>query len=326
MNKRVKWTQEEIEKLKLIAPQSSLKELQEVFKDKTLQSIRARLFVQKIKLKPNKWSQKDIDFLHANFGKISSKELAEKLNRNEHAICEYARRRGLKLENFKDENGKTINRRDAPTLRRLLEETSQAYYWIGYLMADGYMHDGLGQIVLVSDIKDKEHLDKFAEFLNTTVKVYKHKSNKGSFRKENGFQARVSVAEVSICKKIKDKFDWKIQKTYYPPDVNILENILDTDEKFFSFLIGFIDGDGNIGANYSHIKIENHASWEEIHNFFLDKFRKLGMLKSDKKAIIGKRGYSTIAFGKQITLFLKDFITKQSLTVLQRKWFKKTSK
>lgn len=77
-------------------------------------------------------------------------------------------------------------------LERLLEETPEAYYWMGFLFADGHF-DKRNTIHLTISIKDKDHIEKYADFINypknnirylsTTNSVAVSKSNKDIFLK-----------------------------------------------------------------------------------------------------------------------------------------------
>lgn len=321
MGKLTRWSQEESnllkEKYNLI-----WKELLFYFPNRS----RASIYPKIIKLGLERtidesrailWSLEQKESLKQNFGKVTNEELERIIGKKYHAIEEYARKRGFKLRDFEDENGKTINNVNKPTLSPLLKEDLQSYYWIGYLMADGYMHDPLDQIVLASAIKDKEHLEKYAAFLQAMAKVYKSKVNR--FRPTEGEQVRVSVADISHCKLIKEKFDWKFQKTYNPPSVDVISKTLQEKEKFLAYFIGFCDGDGYVSEKFT-LKLENHKSWETIYNYFYSKFKEIGFIDKDRKAIIGKRGYSVATFSGICLIYLKKFIVNNNLIVLDRKW------
>lgn len=261
---------------------------------------------------PKAWSAEDVAYLHASYGKVPSDELCAKLRRNEHTITEYARRKGLTLP--KDENGDTVNTVGKAALRRLLDDSLQSYYWIGYLMADGYMHHGLGQIVLVSAELDKEHMAAYASYLGAKCHRYTGPSGFTGLLTDH---YRVSVAERRIAHKIAERFDWKPRKTYNPPNPERFHATL-TDDQFLALLIGFIDGDGHITPAFG-IRVENHASWIEWHQAVLDRLLQIG-ISPGREAEINSHGYSNFSLGVATTRYLKAFITKHNLTVLVRKW------
>ena len=138
-------------------------------------------------------------------------------------------------------------------LSNLLLDTPEAFYWVGFLLADGSFYDNrlkLG-LKLGLSIKDSNHLYKFANFINYTGAI-------------DITDKSISLAckDVGIIKQIKEKFDIKDRKTYNPPKTILKFNI----DLTYALLAGFIDGDGSI-KNQSKRKdfcltIKNHSSWE----------------------------------------------------------------
>lgn len=262
-----------------------------------------------------KWSTKDQLYLVENYSTESIDILTKNLNRSWHTIQEHARQN--KLTRQKDQYGKYI-RHGSSKLSPLLEETPQAYYWLGYLLADGYYCAELSQIVLASAIKDLEHLQKYAKFLNTTAKTYKQKASR--LNPNDSLQVRVSVADKYNAELIVKKLDWKKQKTYNPPSCKILSKTLNKKWKFIALLIGFIDGDGSINKN-NFIKFENHSSYIYIFKFLRSRLLQCGINTTIPK--FNKRGYVYCHInGKNSLVKLKKFILKYNLEVLNRKWDK----
>ncbi len=298
------------------------KELYVLFPNRTYASLSqhmAKLGLKRPKGQSRRsWSKEDIAYLHANYGKVSHTVLSERLKRKEHTITEYARRQGLKM--VKDENGRTSNTIGNATLRPLLEGGLQGYYWMGYLMADGYMHHGLKQVVLVSAEADKDHMATYAAFLQ--AECHRYMSLDGFFpNRPKRPHYRVSVADTLHATKLIELYDWKPRKTYNPPSSQVLTKTLSNPDHFLSFLIGFIDGDGHINKTFG-IRVENHASWITFHDFLLDTLRHLGILDIATAAKVNKAGYSDFSLPKRLTQTLKRFINQHQLVVLTRKWDK----
>jgi len=316
-----KWTDIEEALLKEKASFYTVKELMAFFPDRTKDGIAQRLLRLKIKAKKGvhakAWSEEDKDYLCKNYSTAKWEDLCKILKRSPHTISEYARKRGLKMAI--DENGDTANTVGSATLRPLLDGSLQSAYWMGYLMADGYMHHGLGQIVLVSAEADKDHMEKYANYLKSKLHCY---TAPGGYTGIMTPHYRVSVAEYRIAKQIAQKFDWKNKKTYNPPNANILFKAFDSNDHFLAFMIGFFDGDGNIGKESQVIRVENHASWLKIHQLMLDFARKLGHGQGSKDARINGDGYSYFMLPKTFTKYCKSFILKHNLFHLNRKWDK----
>lgn len=50
------------------------------------------------------------------------------------------------------------------SLSKLLEDTPEKWYWLGFLFADGHL-SMRGRLALSLAKKDKEHLEKFSEYM-----------------------------------------------------------------------------------------------------------------------------------------------------------------
>ena len=113
-------------------------------------------------------------------------------------------------------------------------------YWIGFLAADGscssYREDQL-EIGLAA--RDKEHLEKFAHFINcpiSSIIEYKAKcSNNGKF---------YPSAKITVYSKImrQDLQQYGILPSKSNCNINFLKNI--PEDYKLSFIMGYFDGDG----------------------------------------------------------------------------------
>ena len=187
-------------------------------------------------------------------------------------------------------------------LSSLLDDTVEAYYWIGFILADGCFHNL--RLTIALSIKDKEHLLKFAKFIKYTGSFY-----------EDDTKISVSVKDVECIQKIMNKFNIVQNKTYNPPMLNINDDVL-----FRSLIAGFIDGDGNIskqsgGRSDYFLRIKCHSSWE-------NNLRKMNLFISKKDTtIINSQGYAI--FNISNTEELKNFkrsIESLDLPLMYRKW------
>lgn len=184
----------------------------------------------------------------------------------------------------------------------LLDDNNESYYWIGFLLADGSFYDN--RLSLTLSIKDKEHLLKFANYINYS----------GSLG-DNDKSITVSVKDTDIVKEICNKFDIKQNKTYNPPT-----NFSNFDiDKLYCILAGFIDGDGNISHPKNRkdffLRIKNHSSWVNILNLF-------GKIICDKEcAKINNQGYAQLYITNSKYLQnLKTKILELNIPIMSRKW------
>ena len=181
-------------------------------------------------------------------------------------------------------------------------DTPEAFYWIGFLLADGSFYDN--RLKLGLSIKDADHLYKFANFISYTGSV-------------SITDKSISIAckDIETVKQIKEKFDIKDRKTYNPPETILKFNI----DLTYALLAGFIDGDGSI-KNQSRRKdfcltIKNHSSWESI-------LREFNSIISEKDLTrLDSRGYAKLIISNTEDLKkLKIKILSLGLPILARKW------
>lgn len=189
-------------------------------------------------------------------------------------------------------------------LSPLLEETPEAYYWIGFLLADGHFENGRVNFHLA--LKDSDQVKKFANFIKWSGNFYDR------VELGIGFAAKHTEVVEELCK----KFDIKQNKTYNPP-----KTILNHDKELLKcLLIGFIDGDGNIDNQYKRkdcfIRIKVHKSWDGILKEFCE------LVGYDTKHVrFNKQGYCELYFSdSNIVTELKK--KSNTLPVLSRKWKK----
>lgn len=198
-------------------------------------------------------------------------------------------------------------------LTKLLDESLQSYYILGFLFADGHFGDDY-RIKLKLKKSDKIIIDKIAQYLEIENSIYEEKRSYG-----------ISCMDKYTSLVLKEKYDIKSNKTYIPCKINNIKG-----DKFMSFLIGFIDGDGCIcnrsDTGAAHIKIKLHKSWEDNLNYMSKElYENCGILKFPK-AIDVKQGeniYTSVTFGNaKVVKKLKEFIINNNIFCLDRKWNK----
>lgn len=148
-------------------------------------------------------------------------------------------------------------------LKPLLEETNFNYYWLGFLMADGsFSVGGHSNLTCKISIQDQDHLTILANYLNVNV------SNQKAAYYDNykcNPSCSISISDSQNIIPIMNKFNITKRKTENPPNLNCLNS----KEKFLSFFIGFIDGDGCITQNNKNVanmmRIQCHGNW--LNNF-----------------------------------------------------------
>lgn len=202
-------------------------------------------------------------------------------------------------------------------LTALLNEDLAAYYWMGYLLADGtFLKSKIVKVLAYGD--DMGHLNLLAKTLKTNVNVYENKS---------GFKlsqyGQISCQDTELVGKLVTKFDIKDAKTYNPPDMRSYLDMF-SEDKLVALTIGFIDGDGNISKRRKtgiRLQIKNHISWFDnlsVMNYILHSF---ASITPNNKVVVDKSGYAVLGVQrKEMIQALKNFILANNIPVNSRKW------
>lgn len=277
---------------------------------RTIESIRSH--ANRIGLKKYfvfNWTPEHIQKLREVYPRGTEEEITRWFpGMNMHAITEYARKRGIYREIIANRNG---------TLEPLLQETNEAYYWMGFIAADGCFQKS-GQLFVTLAVEDIEHLQKLAALIKTDISIIPR--NDGLYFKSQDC-CRLTLMHKDVCVQLREKFDMKDRKTYNPPDAKIFEQM--SQDQFLSFFTGFIDGDGSIHLRdrSAKIGIQNHGSWIDVYRVFANLAGKIFDIKIN--VTIDKRGYCRLCISRKMAIqkFYK-LIRHMKLPVLERKWSK----
>ena len=174
-------------------------------------------------------------------------------------------------------------------LENLLKETPEAYYWTGFILADGSVSKE-GPISISLSKKDEDFLNNFAYFIKSEncydLRDYSTKSSVGS--------VRLAACNKDFTLKFMEKFDIDQNKTYRPPNLNWINN----KNLFISLFAGYCDGDGSMQYAESKrtktgataIRFHVHTSWFPFFIWMNDCFLKYYSKKVGKPKV-GKDGY-----------------------------------
>jgi hypothetical protein len=136
-------------------------------------------------------------------------------------------------------------------IEKLLLDTPEAYYWMGFLIADGTFYSKALKLELAE--KDLNHLNEFKRFICYCGKA---------------LTCSINVMHSVHIPCLRIKFGIKNRKTYNPPDLSLFNGHL-----LFSLIIGIIDGDGSMGmrnGSVYNIAIKMHGSWLDQLQYILD--------------------------------------------------------
>lgn len=248
------------------------------------------------------YTNEEVKLLKELWPRATTKELLDAFPGRTHvALIQKAKSEGLEQTSVRHRKG---------DMTPLLNDTAEAWYWLGFILADGHINND-GQLVVALSIKDKEHLDKLASFLKTETKIpYPH-----------GKSVRVTTMDKLVSAAIKNKLGLGCKaKTYNPPNISAL-NLL-TENQLEALFLGFFDGDGSIGRTGSQRKdetpnrgtgkIQCHGTWLGVFQFFETKNLTVNS-RTDS------RGYALTSISVKTLQFLLEKY-RDCVPLLQRKW------
>ena len=172
-------------------------------------------------------------------------------------------------------------------------------YWLGFIAADGYIGK-VNEFEIGLSIKDKEHLEKFKEFIGHSCSIKEKKSNNScilSFRNKYFINSLKSLG-INNCKSLTLKF----------PSI---------DKKLIShFIRGYFDGDGCIHIRKQVkkypllVSILGTPMFLEEMRKYLPKINKLYKNKGSEKTLIyqtsGKKAKELLSYlYKDATVYLE---------------------
>ena len=196
-------------------------------------------------------------------------------------------------------------------LSPLLSDTAEAYYWVGFIAADGYIYDGRLRLAL-SD-KDSNHLSKFSNFVKY--------AGKGITRSDVAISG-LHIKHTDVVHKLCKKFDFRKAKTKNPP----CRLPAAPEHLVLAYIAGFIDGDGCIqhvyGRSDCFLRIKCHRSWK-AHLTRMSRviYRISGRLHRPAK--ITNAGYAELDIRDNTVIRrLTIAIRRLNIPLLNRKWDK----
>lgn len=281
------------------------KSLMNLFPNRTWSSIQNQLSKLKLIRRNRKWENEDIEYLKNNYNLTNKNDMINHLKRTWASIS-------LKSISLNLNRNNDIYRYSS--MKNLLIDNCESFYWIGFLLADGHFNNNICRIRLTLSNIDVDHIIKFSKFIECDNININDKYCSISFQNTNQFNT------------ITEKFNINNRKTYNPVDFELFKKFEKTH--VFSIIVGFIDGDGSI-QNHRHrndcsLSIHLHSSWLKnliyIEDFIYEYFN---IEKNKTLSKIGNDGYSRLVLSNNNILNeMKKECVKLNLPVLERKWNK----
>lgn len=182
-----------------------------------------------------------------------------------------------------------------------LPRSSESDYWIGFLLADGYINN---KIELTLAFSDRDHLQKFSLFTGAPLINFKQ-------------YCRVVLFNMETCKYL-ESLGFSTNKTF--------SGTL-TIPMTYDILRGIIDGDGSIAKSTITISSSNPDIVKYITEFFIDegiKFHVRTTLPGQKKGLTSPHYTVCVSIIQNVNLFNKLY--SNSCVKLDRKYLKWVSR
>jgi hypothetical protein len=203
----------------------------------------------------------------------------------------------------------------------LLHDSPQTLYWVGFLLADGYINHKVWRLSLSLAAKDRAQLEAFSAY-TSAPSVRRYTTTTNGVAKH---YVRLSVQDKQILPKFAAKYDFNPRKTFNPPSYEKFLPL--SDDLFIALLVGYLDGDGRIcrvGGKRRDAQafVQCHRSWLSLLRYMRDRiYRLAGADPEPGGPYINRRGYAYMALTTtQVLRFLKNATLRLKLPVLARKW------
>jgi hypothetical protein len=309
----MKWIKEEDGVLKKYYPYFRWKKLLKLLPNRTKAAIQKRTHSLGIKriFTEYSWSPKENKLLKKIYLNHSMFDTMKKIpGRTQSAVQERIKKLRLKHSKFYNELPNSSG-----DLRLLLQETNRAYYWIGFLSADGHF-DGNCIHLLVAK-KDKQHIYKYVKFIGSPIRK--------TIKPDKRMYYYTSCDHKINTNKIEKKFGFTSRKTYNPPNSKISKK----NRLFMSYMIGYIDGDGYVlyrekngdGGSRYIISVGCYKTWK---HWLIKTFQRMAkILKVNMHLCVSKKhngsGIEVIIASKIFMKKLRQYADKLKIPYLKRK-------
>lgn len=213
-----------------------------------------------------KWTENDIKYLIENYPKLTIGEISTNLSYKYHTVQHQIRKLGIESRKNKKYNVKTFSLNNKEDL-----------YLMGFLWADGYLHDELNRLelsILTDDYKD------ISELIDENCWAIYHRD-----RKNRKSQTSIGLYREDVCNVFRTEYNYT-EKSYVCP--NFLEQI--PNDLLMYFMRGFFDGDGcfYLSKDKKLKQCYLAGSYEQDWTWVENILTRLGIIHSIKKKIQNK--------------------------------------
>lgn len=135
-------------------------------------------------------------------------------------------------------------------------DTEESAYWLGFILADGYLHEGRGSLTIKLGAVDRDHLKKFCDFIECShSQIMEQKGGFGTIAYSVNLNSK-DMSNDLVDKKIRQSKSGK-EEPYSISDSELRRH----------YIRGILDGDGWIRKDHSGVGL---VGSEAICQYFID--------------------------------------------------------
>lgn len=212
------------------------------------------------------------------FIKYQNKKLSMEKIGKEYGVSKTVISRILKENNIEIRKDNHIYQADYKKFKKI--DSQEKAYWLGFLAADGcnYSREKNASIIINIHQQDREHLEKFKKFMDSDVNIL-------DYIQEAGYSNHTPMSKIVFNSK-EMSMDLS-DKGIVPNKSLILKPPIIEEQYYYSFILGYFDGDGSIykTSQYNNygISLEGTKEMLEWINNVLNINLKLEKRKNDNK-------------------------------------------
>lgn len=272
------------------------------------------------------WSDEEIGILKENYGKLRKTEWPLVLpNKNYGQLHNFAYKHGIKAGHIG-----MLRHIDVVDDFFLLPSTISAY-WAGFIAADGSINGKLHQLIITLSVVDINHLYALRSLLapSANIRIYPHNKARNTqwckYKINDYCRFQVTSKQILIDLDRIYNITPSKTRTLVPPN-------LSDDNNIMAYMVGFIDGDGDIRTSGKDIgapamirvcgnKVMMDWICEQANRLFLPRYNtwiaRATPKEEHRSDFIYYYGFSA---GRATRLM--NLIDEHELPVLKRKWDK----
>jgi len=145
--------------------------------------------------------------------------------------------------------------------------THEKAYWLGFLYADGYNHEGRNEVKICLNTRDTNHIEKFREAIESNLPI-----------KQNACNRLKDSIQIVICSK---PFSRALAKHGCTQAKSFTIRMPKLEEEVYpSFLRGYFDGDGSVSGKRKKGNFNITSNYNFLNDYQQKLVEKCGVNKT----------------------------------------------